>query len=164
MLAGRLGFQPTAVQISGISLCSMRLCHPVLRKGSAFPATFAHFPPSAPSGRLSLPDGAEGVGWGSPAPERRSLSAQQAAKPQVIGKSPGRNLDKLGFQRCPSKLSVRSSGECPRSHFASPMFSSGARGSILMAAILSGGISKSCSTSIFACGAEAADEPLSDSA
>jgi hypothetical protein len=50
--------------------------------------------PSAPSGRLSLPDGAEGVGWGSPTTERPSLSAQQAAKPQVICHSPDRDMDK----------------------------------------------------------------------
>jgi hypothetical protein len=49
---------------------------------------------SAPPGRLSLPGGAEEVGCLSPAPERRSLSAQQAAKPQIIVNRGQRSLDK----------------------------------------------------------------------
>src|SRR5208283_4689668 len=51
--------------------------------------------PSAPPGRLSLPGGAEGVGWCYPGSERQSLSAQQAAKPQMAPRLFDRNLDKL---------------------------------------------------------------------
>jgi hypothetical protein len=56
---------------------------PAVRKASGFPATPTHFSSSAPAGRLSLPAGAEEVISGRIAAERRSLSAQQAAEPQL---------------------------------------------------------------------------------
>jgi hypothetical protein len=51
---------------------------------------------SALAGRLSLPAGAEEVvSLGHPA-ERQSLSASQAAEPQVVANPNERNSDKLG--------------------------------------------------------------------
>jgi hypothetical protein len=55
-----------------------------LRKGCAFPVDAATFSPLAKAGRLSLPAFAEEVFLDGGASERQSLSAKQAAKPQVI--------------------------------------------------------------------------------
>jgi hypothetical protein len=51
---------------------------------------------SAPAERLSLPAGAEEVGQDTRATERRSLSAQRAAEPQVAARRSERDLDKHG--------------------------------------------------------------------
>ena len=53
-------------------------------------------PASAPAGRLSLPGGAEEVCQDTRATERRSLSAQRAAEPQVAAQRSERDLDKHG--------------------------------------------------------------------
>jgi len=52
---------------------------------------------SAPAGRLSLSAGAEEVVRDTGVTERRSLSAQQAAKPQVAANRSAGNLDKPGL-------------------------------------------------------------------
>jgi hypothetical protein len=82
----------------------MRLGRPAVRKGSAFPAQLAQFlPPPRRLPRFIGASGAEKVGRCFPATERQSLSAQQAAKPQVIGQRRDRNLDKLGSRTARQK-------------------------------------------------------------
>ena len=56
---------------------------------------------SAQAGRLSLPACAEEVLQDARPSERRSLSARQAAEPQVIVHRVERNLDKGGPRACP---------------------------------------------------------------
>jgi len=70
---------------------------PAVRKASGFPAHAASFLVSAQAGRLSLPAGAEEVVRETRATERRSLSAQRAAEPQVAARRIERGLDKPDF-------------------------------------------------------------------
>jgi len=83
-----------AVQIASSPRHSERLCRPDLRKASGFPTNPCPSFSSAQAGRLSLPACAEEVVLDARYSERRSLSASQAAEPQVIVDRSKPNLDK----------------------------------------------------------------------
>ena len=87
---------PQAVQITGAGRRPQRLCRPDLRKACGFPASPAPCPSSALAGRLGLPARAEEVVHARRPSERHSLSASQAAKPQVVIEGTDRNLYKPG--------------------------------------------------------------------
>ena len=97
---------------------------PAVRKASGFPAHAASFPPSAQAGRLNLPACAEEVVRDTRATERRSLSAQRPAEPQVAARRIERNLDKpdiksplrrpLSVFPQPVKQSMSSTSQGPR--------------------------------------------------
>jgi hypothetical protein len=71
-----------------------------LRKASGFLANADPSSSSAPAGRLSLPAGAEEVLQELRLSERQSLSANQAAQPQIILGIVERNSDKpVGIAR-----------------------------------------------------------------
>ena len=61
-----------------------------------------HTSSSAQAGRLSLPACAEEAGQGRSATERRSLSAQQKAEPQVNVRPIERNVDKTAWLCAPT--------------------------------------------------------------
>jgi hydrogenase maturation protein HypF len=95
--------------------------HADARSGSAAvtcgkPLAFRPVPPpspsSTPSGRLSLPDGVEEVVQDARPSERRSLSASQAAEPQVVVNRLDRSLGK-GRQGQAVQLIRRSRGYVP---------------------------------------------------
>jgi hydrogenase maturation protein HypF len=69
-------------------------------------------PSSAPSGRLSLPDGVEGVIQDACTSERQSLSASQPAEPQLVVNRIDRNLGKPGHGHA-VQLIRRSRGYVP---------------------------------------------------
>jgi hypothetical protein len=77
---------------------TMRLCRPDLRKASGFRAG-AHpsSSSSAQAGRLSLPACAEEVVQAGRPSERQSLSASQAAEPQVVADGNERDMDEPEF-------------------------------------------------------------------
>ena len=84
----------TAVQFSDYLSGSAAL---TCGKPPAFRQMLAYSPSSAQAGRLSLPACAEEFTQEASPSERRSLSASQAAEPQVIVERVGRNLDKPGL-------------------------------------------------------------------
>jgi hypothetical protein len=95
-----------AVQISHRLWRSMRLRRLLCGRAMPFRPSPHILSSSTPPGRHSLPGGVEELSWWSPATERRSLSAQQAAEPHVAPQSPDGNLDKPGF--APPSLRRRS--------------------------------------------------------
>ena len=86
----------TAVQITSSRPRSERLRRPDLRKASGFPASAGLRSSSAQAGRLSLPACAEEVVQARRPSERPSLSANQAAEPQLVANGNERDLGKAG--------------------------------------------------------------------
>jgi hypothetical protein len=86
----------TALQISPSGRRCQRLCRLTCGKPAAFRPIPAVRSSTALAGRLSLPASAVEVVLLARPAERQSLSASQAAKPQVVADANQRNLDNPG--------------------------------------------------------------------